>query len=396
MCIIAIKKKGVKFPKVETIKTMCDNNPDGFAIVYHIKGQNVKCMRSLDSNDVYDLYRKLLKHSYRKVSFFMHARIKTHGTININNCHGWRSDDCKMHFAHNGVLSVKNRDDMTDSETFLRDIFTPAFVLGGWDSAKLTIDACIGTSKFVFMNDEGDIAHFGNYIEDDGMLFSNKTYEESRYPYGGSTYYREISVKHCPFKVGDTLVCNREYGLFKKGQQYKVSSLCKYGMNLYPIDNKKSPSMYVYQDCYTSFTHSTVNTRNTSDDAGVMIGDSLYLRKDYAAYPKGSEFVVRAIYKDDKSISVRPVNSKKTAILFTLDELYNFFSDEPIQDEIHFQEQDLIECMEDFYTSSGSFIKKGTIAVVCRVYPSGMSIETGFGYIWISIDRCNKFLLLDY
>ena len=41
-------------------------------------------------------------------------------------------------FAHNGILSIKNRGDMTDSETFFRDIFSPVFEIGGWQGELLS------------------------------------------------------------------------------------------------------------------------------------------------------------------------------------------------------------------------------------------------------------------
>lgn len=393
MCIIAIKKKGVKFPQVETIKTMCDNNPDGFAIVYHIKGQEVQCMRSLKSDDVYALYRKLLKHSYKKVSFFMHARIKTHGTININNCHGWHSDECNVYFAHNGILSIKNRDDMTDSETFLRDIFTPAYIMGGWPAAKLTIDACIGTSKFVFMNEEGEIAHFGNYIESDGMLYSNSTYKEERY----SGYYQYSHLQHikCPFKSGDMVECNKDYGLFKKGERYKITTLTEYGANAVS-DDTPSISRYIYQDNYKNFTIVSFCAEEVND-AQVKIGDIYYIRKSYSLHQKGTKFVVKKIYKDE-SIALKPLDGKNnTSILFTLDELDDFFSKIPITEQwLDFDKDDILECMEEFCLPNGQLLKRGEIVVVYNVYNTGMSIETDGGYAWVNRDNCNKFLLLDY
>lgn len=393
MCIIAIKKKGVKFPQVETIKTMCDNNPDGFAIVYHIKGQDVQCMRSLKSDDVYALYRKLLKHSYKKVSFFMHARIKTHGTININNCHGWHSDECNMYFAHNGILSIKNRDDMTDSETFLRDIFTPAYIMGGWPAAKLTIDACIGTSKFVFMDDEGEVAHFGNYIESDGMLYSNSTYKEDRY--SSYYYYNPTKTVTCPFKSGDIVECNKDFGLFKKGEQLKIASTTQYGANATPVSSFGS-SKYIYQDNYKNFTI-VCETDGNASDAKIKVGDIYYIRKSYSSYEKGSKFVVRKIYNDE-SVALKPLDDKSNAgILFTLEELDEFFSKTPIIGQwMDFDKDDILECMEDFCLPNGQLLKRGDIVVVYNVYNTGMSIETDGGYAWVNSDNCSKFLLLDY
>ena len=226
MCIIAIKNRGVQFPSEETIKHMCENNPDGFAMVYNIRGDKTRVIRSLNSDDIFEAYKQLLKHSYKKVAFFMHARIKTHGTININNCHGWYSDECKMHFAHNGILKITNRGDMTDSETFLRDIFTPAFLYRGWEGAKLAIDACIGTSKFVFMEDDGTIHHYGPYKEDDGMLYSNDSYKEQSWKkwysdsysgYGRCSSYRSYVDNVGGYRRGDKVTAKEKFKVWNGG-----------------------------------------------------------------------------------------------------------------------------------------------------------------------------------
>lgn len=198
MCIIAIKKAGVKFPKMETIKTICKNNPDGFSMVYKTFADDSKpvVFKTLDESKFLEAY-KIVSESldYRSVNLFIHARIKTHGTKRIENCHGWTEND--LTFAHNGILKIDNRDDMTDSETFFRDIFSPIYKHCGFDAAKKAIDAVIGTSKFVFMHDDGLIRYFGQYQQDsEGVLYSNDSYMpwSERYPsynrgfYGGTTY----------------------------------------------------------------------------------------------------------------------------------------------------------------------------------------------------------------
>lgn len=205
---------------------MCENNPDGFAMVYNIRGDKTRVIRSLNSDDIFKAYKELIKHSHKKVAFFMHARIKTHGTININNCHGWYSDECKMHFAHNGILKITNRGDMTDSETFLRDIFTPAFLYRGWEGAKLAIDACIGTSKFVFMENDGTIHHYGPYKEDEGMLYSNDSYKEQSWRkyysdsynrYGGYSSYRPTIDNVGGYRKGDKVTAKERFQVWTGG-----------------------------------------------------------------------------------------------------------------------------------------------------------------------------------
>lgn len=113
-------------------------------------------------------------------AIILHARIATHGSTNINNCHCWVSfpgSASEMAFAHNGILSIPNRDDLTDSETFLRDYFEPAFIRGGWTGAVQIISRKIGSSKFAFIDIYGNIRKFGNFAaEVDGCSFSNLSY----------------------------------------------------------------------------------------------------------------------------------------------------------------------------------------------------------------------------
>ena len=190
MCIIAIKPREVAYPSYKRVKNMCENNSDGFAIVWHVKGEPVRNYRTLNEKKFLKKYNEITSsYKAKDVSLFIHARIKTHGTQKLENCHGWIEDKIGLAFAHNGILSIKNRDDMTDSETFFRDIFAPVFEIGGWSAGERAIKACIGTSKFCFMDMYGNLIHYGNYIKgDDGILYSNDSYMERTWnKYGG--YY---------------------------------------------------------------------------------------------------------------------------------------------------------------------------------------------------------------
>ena len=186
MCIIAIKKQGVKFPSIETVETMCDRNPDGFALVWHSQkdGQS-RVYRTMSREQFLKKYKQVVRHNnYETTSLYLHARIATHGSLKQSNCHGFVDHNTHLAFAHNGILGIPNRGDMTDSETFFRDYFIPTFKHGGWHEAEQLISDIIGYSKFVFMNDKGELRHFGNYIkDDDGMLYSNGTYRNSKYAY---------------------------------------------------------------------------------------------------------------------------------------------------------------------------------------------------------------------
>lgn len=204
MCIIAIKKLGVNYPSQETMDEMCRRNPDGFALGWHIKGQKKShIIRTLDVKKIMKKYQQLVK-QYDKddCTMFLHARIKTHGTIKVENCHGWYSHIAKTLFAHNGILSIENRNDLTDSETFYRDIFEPIFSVYGWRGAEKAINAIIGTSKFCFLDQDGNLRHYGNYIEEsDGMLYSNTSYKPI-YWHQYSNYAQSLRRDYYPSYYG--------------------------------------------------------------------------------------------------------------------------------------------------------------------------------------------------
>ena len=193
MCILVIKQKGVKFPSIKQVETCCENNPDGFALSYSYKGR-IKTYKTMDAKKFLAHYKnKVMTLPCEDVAMILHARIKTHGSVGIKNCHCWESDG--MSFAHNGVLSIKNRGDLTDSETFFRDIFLPIYRRGkSWENAELAINAVIGTSKFGFLERNGDIHHYGMFQQEDGILFSNtsyipRTYTKQAFYTGGTGIY---------------------------------------------------------------------------------------------------------------------------------------------------------------------------------------------------------------
>ena len=183
MCVICIKKMGKKFPSLKSIRNCADANPDGFAMMWNEDGK-VKTYKTLIKEEFLGFYEGFVKdHDHKLTSLVIHARIKTHGSLKLANCHCWTAMDDSIGFAHNGILSIANRKDMTDSETYFRDIFVPAFSGSNsdWKVAERTIDAIIGTSKFAFLEGDGTIRHYGHYIKHQGGLYSNSSYEERVY-----------------------------------------------------------------------------------------------------------------------------------------------------------------------------------------------------------------------
>lgn len=196
MCIIAFGVKGDL--KREELENCIINNPDGFFLMAYKDGEREPYLyeRTLKSNVILKRFDEIDDND----NFILHARIKTHGSISAKNIHGWHSHG--WYFCHNGVLQVKNRDDLTDSETFFQDIFLPACKDNKAVYSKKIlrmISSIIGTSKMVLFK-EGKLLYFGNFVNPDdvrAVFFSNSSYKsyiqpnlpkrKANYYYGGTS-----------------------------------------------------------------------------------------------------------------------------------------------------------------------------------------------------------------
>lgn len=169
MCVIIAKNAGVPVPSIDIIRKAMIHNPDGFALGW-CEGGKLKIYRTLDRAAMLEKFAAVVSENS---PFVFHARIGTSGSKSLGNCHGWTTDtdEGRTAFFHNGILSIAARGDMTDSETFLRDIFEPAMRGGGY--AGRVIDAVIGGSKFAWLSESGKIRLDGYYHDIKGVKYSN-------------------------------------------------------------------------------------------------------------------------------------------------------------------------------------------------------------------------------
>lgn len=157
MCIIAMKIKGAGWPYVENIKACMDRNSHGFAFAWTADGK-IQVMKTMDAKEALDFYRNvLMKMDPAETAMMFHARLATHGSRRVENCHCFLNESETLVFSHNGILhNVPNRDDMTDSETFFRDYFLPVAENCGLETAKKIMSAICGDhNKFAFMGTDG-------------------------------------------------------------------------------------------------------------------------------------------------------------------------------------------------------------------------------------------------
>ena len=164
MCVLIIVKHGHPLPSRKELFAMHRANPHGMGFVsksLHYKGMN------------FETFYNRLQFVPRDEGIIIHFRYATHGSICTENCHPFKKGG--IWFAHNGILDITPRRDMTDSETAFQDILYPVAREYGIFSEELasTVDEIIGCSKFAFMDKSGDIMMFGNFQEYHGYYASN-------------------------------------------------------------------------------------------------------------------------------------------------------------------------------------------------------------------------------
>lgn len=117
-------------------------------------------------------FRKRLAKVGKDENCIIHFRLATHGSVKRKNCHPFEHNG--IYFAHNGVLPIVPKGDMTDSETvFLRYLYPVAEAYGiHSDELSYEVKKIIGRSKFAFMTN-GEVFTFGEFTDFCGVKFSN-------------------------------------------------------------------------------------------------------------------------------------------------------------------------------------------------------------------------------
>ena len=164
MCVIIVKTAGVKLPETKILNQASIYNPHGFGFC---------TFKRIYKTLSFDSFMEEIRKVDVNESCIIHFRYATTGSIKRANCHPFKNEN--ICFAHNGVLNIETKNDMTDSETFFNSIVMKAIKKYGFNSSCLNhiMLENAGFSKFALMNDK-EIMLYGNFIEyDDGCYYSN-------------------------------------------------------------------------------------------------------------------------------------------------------------------------------------------------------------------------------
>ena len=193
MCIIAAKPAGIGMPSRETIRTMWNGNRDGAGIMYVENGKVVIEKGFMKLKDFESLLDRLgSRLDLKATPVVMHFRITTHGGTKPENTHPFPITDSmgalkKLTFrtdvgvAHNGIInSVTPGKGISDTMEYIVSQLAPLKralprFYENRDAMLLVKNAI--SSRMAFLTKEGNIYTIGDFIEDEGILYSNYSFQ---------------------------------------------------------------------------------------------------------------------------------------------------------------------------------------------------------------------------
>ena len=130
MCMLCVIPVGV-IPSREKLENSALNNPHGFGFAIAVPEENrIIVERTMDADESINRFLEL-RQQYLTGYAMWHARLATHGSRNVTNCHPFRvGKDTSTYLAHNGILdiTIPHADDRSDTRVFAEELL-PA--LGG-------------------------------------------------------------------------------------------------------------------------------------------------------------------------------------------------------------------------------------------------------------------------
>lgn len=152
MCILMYFPAGVQ-PNPEHLKNACENNPHGFGWALIVNGR-ILTGHSMDADHAREQF-SALRDMHPDGDALFHARITTHGSTDIGNCHPfWVNGRRDMVVAHNGIMPCQpsKGDRRSDTRIFAEEVLMRDF--RRLDRAKTIsrLSAWVGYSKVLILS----------------------------------------------------------------------------------------------------------------------------------------------------------------------------------------------------------------------------------------------------
>ena len=190
MCIICVSKSGVRQPTVTELNTMFRNNPDGAGYMVARHGMVSISKGYMDFGEFLNAVRR--EHFTERDSVVYHFRISTQAGVNPEMTHPFPLSNrlermekldttCRIGVAHNGVIRLTADPDnrrYSDTALFITQYLRVLIQRREDLRDRRVLDTVwnLAQSKFAIMDGGGYVATVGEFLNQDGLLFSNARY----------------------------------------------------------------------------------------------------------------------------------------------------------------------------------------------------------------------------
>lgn len=192
MCMLCVIPPNV-IPSREKLENSALNNPDGFGFAIVIPSEKrIHAERTMNADTSISRFIEM-REKYPEGYAMWHARLSTHGTVTVDNCHPFMvGGDSQTYLAHNGILPILEPigDRRSDTRIFAEDLFPAIGGVAGLDNPQvlnLIEDFTSGSKLCILTVDprakyQCYIIHEEKGVRDESdVWWSNDSYELSYY-----------------------------------------------------------------------------------------------------------------------------------------------------------------------------------------------------------------------
>jgi hypothetical protein len=190
MCIIIVKKPGVACPSLDTLRQCQRVNKDGIGVMWH-KSDSMGVHINKTFRDADQFHEWMKDNVSTEDTCVIHFRLATHGLTDVGNRHPFpiTSDKsmlraptivCNAALAHNGVIGhLARHEKFSDTQKFVMEILSNPAIRDSLDNPAVDrlVKNFIGSDKLAILDRRGELRLYGEYVDDNGLLFSNHTYK---------------------------------------------------------------------------------------------------------------------------------------------------------------------------------------------------------------------------
>jgi hypothetical protein len=311
MCILVHQPAGTTISEA-MLHDFYTLNPDGFGAMFAVDNK-IEIVKTLAKEDeIIKIYNDIVAGKEAVI----HFRMKTHGDIDLDNCHPYRVTD-DIWLAHNGILSEGNPIDKKKSDT--------------WHYIEYVLRPTLTAQPELFDNPDF-IDYLGTMIGDSnkfGLLRNDGKVQ---------LVNRESGVDHAGLWLSNTYAWSPEKHGFYQNKSYKGYSYGRWDDEEYGAWGTRS---YKYQ-------HGTSPQRSS---ALLTMND-----EDYAAHtvtPKRMNKIVKAAWNSWRRGNLLDwvITAPDKARSFLM-EYYNDETGE-IGDMVDYDPESAAEWIEDLFTTDG-------------------------------------------